>query len=248
VKITSLPRVVARFVRFVWVIVSGLLAIVWFLRKGRGSSVKARISWMQWMSRRFLALLHCDVEVTGVVPEHGLIAANHLGYVDILVIGSVCPAIFVAKSDVREWPVFGWLTRNAGTIFVSRDTPAEVPAQLKRMEAPLREGTPVVLFPEGTSSDGSRVLLLRSSLLESAVRSGKPVTPAAISYDLGVEGNPGMEIAYWGEATLAPHLINLLSKQSFEAKLRFGETRPAMADRKKEASRLHAEISDLLNS
>jgi 1-acyl-sn-glycerol-3-phosphate acyltransferase len=224
-----------------------MAALPWFLMRA-GENVKGRIAWMQWMSRRFLALLHCRVTVSGAIPAEGLVACNHLGYVDILVIGSLCPAIFVAKSDVDSWPVFGWLSRNAGTIFVSRDNPAQVPVQLRNMERPLGEGVPVVLFPEGTSSDGSRVLPFRSSLLESAVRSGKPVTPAAIAYDLLCDGNPGQEIAYWGDHSLLPHLLNLLSKPGFEALVSFGSARCPESDRKIESTRLHGEVSVLMGS
>jgi 1-acyl-sn-glycerol-3-phosphate acyltransferase len=239
------PRGALRLLRLGWVICSGMAALAWFLVRA-GDTEKGRIAWMQWMSRRFLSLLHCRVTVTGDLPSEGLIVANHLGYVDILVLGSLCPAIFVAKSDVDSWPVFGWLSRNAGTIFVSRDNPAEVPAQLATMERPLREGVPIVLFPEGTSSDGSRVLPFRSSLLESAVRSGKPITPVAISYSLDGHGDPGREIAYWGDHTLLPHLLNLLSKPGFEARVAFGPGRSPESDRKREAARLHAEVSGLL--
>jgi 1-acyl-sn-glycerol-3-phosphate acyltransferase len=223
-----------------------MTCLPWFFITAHGGRVTARIAWMQWMSRRFLALLHCRVTVTGDVPSEGLVAGNHLGYIDILVLGSLCPAVFVAKSNVASWPVFGWLSRNAGTIFVSRDNPTEVPAQLAMMERPLREGGLIVLFPEGTSSDGSHVLPFRSSLLESAVRSGKPITPVAISYSLHGHGDPGQEIAYWGDHTLLPHLLNLLSKPGFEASIAFGPARSPEADRKCEAARLHAEVWELL--
>ena len=235
-----------RLVYLGWVIVSGMTCLPWFFITAPGGRVNARIAWMQWMSRRFLSVLHCKVSLSGTVPKQGLIACNHLGYIDILVLGSLCPAIFVAKRDVKLWPIFGWLCRNAGTIFVSRDNPAEVPAQLATMERPLREGIPVVLFPEGTSSEGGTVLPFRSSLLESTVRSGKPVTPTAISYSLHGNGNPGQEIAYWGDHTLFPHLLNLLSKPGFEARIAFGHSRPPESDRKREATRLHGEVSELL--
>jgi 1-acyl-sn-glycerol-3-phosphate acyltransferase len=75
---------------------------------------------------------------------------------------------------------------------------------------------------------------------------GKPVTPAAISYSLHGNGNPGQEIAYWGEHTLFPHLLNLLSRPGFEARIAFGHCRPPESDRKREAARLHGEVSELL--
>ena len=247
-KFAASIRVLPRLLLLCWIILSGMVSLAWFLMSGRGTARDARIAWMQWMSRRFLSLLRCKVSVTGVVPSCGLIACNHLGYVDILVIGSVCPAIFVAKSDVAGWPLFGWLSRNAGTIFVSRESPSEVPAQLRQMEGPLHVGVPVVLFPEGTSSDGTRVLPFRSSLLEAAVHSGLAVTPASVGYDLSGDGDVGQEIAYWGDHTLLPHLVNLLSKHSFAARLHFGAPRRPSADRKIEAKILHQEVSAIHRS
>ena len=238
-------RLFVRFLSLGWVILSGMLALAWFLRARKCEETDSRIAWMQWMSRRFLAVLHCQVEVSGTVPLSGLIACNHLGYVDILVLGSVCPAIFVAKSDVVKWPVFGWLASRSGTIFVSRDTPAKVAAQLREMEQPLRDERPVILFPEGTSSDGSRVLPFRSSLMESAIMTGVSVTPSAIGYDLQGEGDVGTELAYWGDLVLVPHLINLLSKRSIKARLSFGQSRKPMPDRKQETQLLHHEVCAL---
>jgi len=240
-------RLFCRLLWLGWVIISGMVSLSWFLRfksssESGGNETSSRIAWMQWMSRRFLAVLHVQVTITGEIPREGLIACNHLGYVDILVLGSVCPSIFVAKSDVRSWPVFGWLASRAGTIFVSRDTPAKVAVQLREMEQPLREGRPVILFPEGTSSDGSKVLAFRSSLLESAILTGASLTAAAIGYDLEGEGSVGTEVAYWGDLVLVPHLINLLSKKSVKARLSFGQARNPRHDRKQEARLLHEEV------
>jgi len=248
VRVILEPRILVRLIHLGWVIASGMTCLPWFFVMARGVRVTARIAWMQWMSRRFLSVLHCKVSLSGIVPSQGLIACNHLGYVDILVIGSVCPAIFVAKSDVKSWPIFGWLASRAGTIFVSRDDRAEVATQLKEMEIPLRNGHPVVLFPEGTSSDGSSVLPFRSSLFQSVIATGKPITPTTIGYDLGVEGSVGSEIAYWGDLILLPHLLNLLSKKIFVARLVFGPTRKPMPDRKQEATLLHAEVLALHQS
>ena len=116
------------------------------------------------------------------------------------------------------------------------------------MQHPLKEGHPVVLFPEGTSSDGASVLPFRSSLFESVIATGGGVTPAAIGYDLGMEGTVGSEIAYWGDFVLLPHLLNLLSKKSFTARLTFGTSRIPSSDRKQEASSLHAQVSLLHRS
>ena len=239
------PRILVRLIHLGWVIASGMICLPWFFMMARGVRVTARIEWMQWMSRRFLSVLHCKVSLSGTVPRQGLIACNHLGYIDILVIGSVCPAIFVAKSDVKFWPIFGWLASCAGTIFVSRSAPVQVASQLSQMQQPLKEGRPVVLFPEGTSSGGASVLPFRSSLFESVIIVESAITPAAIAYDLEGDGSVEDEIAYWGDHVMLPHLINLLSKKSITAHLRFGASRKPVPDRKEEARLLHSEVSKL---
>jgi 1-acyl-sn-glycerol-3-phosphate acyltransferase len=239
-------RKLLRLARLGWVISTGALLLPLFLLRYRSQERSARVAWMQWMSKRFLSLLHCKVSLSGTVPCEGLLVSNHLGYVDILVLGSLCPAIFVAKSDVNSWPVFGWLARHAGTLFVDRENPSRVPGQLAAMEEPLSQGVPVILFPEGTSSAGETVLLFRSSLLESAVRTGSRVTPVSIRYDLAGKGDPGHEIAYWGDHSLPHHLLNLLSKPEFHAEVRFGANRPIGTNRKAEAIQLHTEVASLL--
>ena len=241
-------RLAFRLIRLGWVIFSGMVALAWFLNARKREETDSRIAWMQWMSRRFLAVLHCGVEVSGEIPSGGLIACNHLGYVDILVFGSICPAIFVAKSDVMGWPIIGWLASRASTIFVSRDAPARVASQLCEMEEPLRDGRPVILFPEGTSSDGAQVLPFRSSLMESAIITGASVTASAIGYDIQGEGGVGTEVAYWGNLVFVPHLMNLLSKKSIEARISFGRSRDPMPDRKQEMRLLHQEICKLHQS
>ena len=246
-KIVASVRVLPRLLLLGWIIASGMVSLTWFLMTARASEAEARIAWMQWMSCRLLSVLNCKVTLVGGIPLSGLIACNHLGYVDILVIGSVCPAIFVAKSDVQKWPVFGWLAAQAGSIFVSRNEPTKIASQLREIELPLRAGHPVVLFPEGTSSDGTSVLPFRSSLFESAISTGSSITPTAIAYHhVGVDF--GSEVAYWGDLVLVPHLLNLLAKESFTASLSFGSPRALLTDRKNEVKFLHQQVSQIHQS
>ena len=211
-------------------------------------ALREKLAWMQGMSRSFLRLLDCEARVTGVVPRQGLIVSNHLSYVDILVIGSVCPAVFVAKSEVRRWPIFGWLSEMAGAIFIERGRSRTVRDQLAEIIRPLAAGVPVVLFPEGTSSDGSRVLPFYSSLLEAARLAESPVTPCAIRYELDDAGCVSREVCYWGDMVFGGHLFKLLSKRSLRAEVSFGPPRPLVSDRKSEAARFQAEVAGLLGS
>jgi 1-acyl-sn-glycerol-3-phosphate acyltransferase len=236
--------VLARALIFVWIVVSGLAVGV---RSASGDR-SHRVMWMQWMSRRFLRLLGCRVKVTGEVPRTGLVVANHLGYVDILVLGSVCPCVFVAKSEVERWPVFGLLARMAGTVFVKRKVPMDSRRQVGTLADVIREGHPLVLFPEGTSSGGSEVLPFRSSLFEAATASGCMTVPAALHYQVPAPALVERDIAFWADMKLPQHLWNLLGIGSFEAVVAFGTPRVPEPNRKVECQSLHREVKALLVS
>ena len=124
----------------------------------------ARAAWMQRAARRQLKLLRCRPDVLGPVPKSGLLISNHLGYFDILLICSVAPAVFVSRADVRGWPLFGWLAKLGGTIFIQRERRLQVGAVNREIETALAAGLLVVVFPEGTSSNGETVLPFRASL------------------------------------------------------------------------------------
>lgn len=115
------------------------------------------------------------------------------------------------------------------------------------MQAAVVQGTLVVLFPEGTSSNGQTVLPFRSSLLEPATRLAQPVTAAWIGYELA-DGDVGEEVCYWKDMTLLPHLINLLGKHQVRARLRFRRVPAPAVERKELARQLHAEVVRLKES
>jgi len=202
----------------------------------------ARRTWLKRTARRLLQAMEVEVEVEGIPPSSGLLVSNHLGYLDILVLASVVPAIFVSKAEVRGWPVFGWLAQCAGTIFVKRENRGDVARVSQEIGQTLTRGAVAILFPEGTSSNGEAVLPFRSSLLEPVLRLNCPVSPAALDYRLA-DGSVGQEVCYWGDMVLGPHLLNLLSKPGVQAIVRFGnpEVRAA-ADRKQLAKNLHESV------
>src|SRR5262249_22692599 len=128
----------------------------------------ARATWLQKSSRRALRIFGTETSVTGIIPQSGLLVCNHLSYFDVLILAAITPSEFVAKSEVRKWPVFGWFARLAGTIFVERDKRSHTAQSAAEIASALADGSLVVLFPEGTSSGGETVLPFKSSLLEPA--------------------------------------------------------------------------------
>lgn len=221
-----------------------LRGLLVFCRLRTSGESNWRALWAQWISREFLRLIDCKVRVSGAIPQHGLIVCNHLSYLDILAMLSVCQAVFVSKSDVRRWPFFGLLARMAGTVFVDRGRRTAVFVPLKSVACALKAGHPVVIFPEGTSSDGSGVLPFRSSLLEAAIVSRVPITPAAIDYDLK-EGSIVDEVCYWRDMAFGAHFWNLLGKESVTASLRFGPSQAPTQGRKEHARTLRLAVIQL---
>ncbi len=154
------------------------------------------------------------------MPRSGLLVCNHLSYLDVIVLSSIRPCVFVAKRDVAAWPLFGWLARAAGTIFVDRERRLASADVVDLVRDAVAGGSLVVLFPEGTSSDGSTVLPFKSALLESAVELRCPVAAAAIEYSLD-DGSVADEVCYWGDMTLVPHLLNLFFKREIRSTCSF---------------------------
>jgi 1-acyl-sn-glycerol-3-phosphate acyltransferase len=213
----------------------------------RDSLPPARAVWLHNLSRRMLRILGAETRVAGAIPSSGLLVCNHLSYVDVLVLAALTPCVFVAKHEVKHWPVFGWFARLAGTVFVDRERRAQVLQAANGIETALRSGALVVLFPEGTSSGDGTILPFKSSLLEPAARQMHPLAVALIQYELD-DGDVSEEVCYWKDMTLVPHLINLLSKRGIRASVRFAEPREGSADRKELARQLRAQIVRLKES
>jgi 1-acyl-sn-glycerol-3-phosphate acyltransferase len=231
--------------RLLWLGGELLLAAIDYARqcafRSPDSLIHLRAKWLQRSAGRVLRTFQVEIELGGTVPLNGLLVCNHLGYLDILVLAALGPSLFVAKSEVRRWPLFGWFALLAGTIFVNRNKPALAAQTADEIGNALRNGALVVLFPEGTSSGGETVLPFKSSLLEPATRHSHALTAGLISYELS-DGNVSEEVCYWKDMTLVPHLINLLSKRAIRASVNLTELRHGSTNRKELARQLHSEV------
>jgi lyso-ornithine lipid O-acyltransferase len=234
--------------RLFWVVGEVLIAIGNYLftvvpvpaKNKRG----ARAKWMNRACRRHLKIFGYTADVAGEIPVRGLLVSNHLSYLDILAICAVTPAAFVSKAEVRHWPLFGWLAKLSGTIFIERERRTHVGAVNQEIETALADGVLVVVFPEGTSSDGTEVLPFRASLLAPALRGGHEISVAWLHYELP-DGDAKQEVCYWGAHSFFPHLLNLLGKKSVRATLRFGNFSRPTDDRKELAQQLRNAVLEL---
>lgn len=182
-------------------------------------------------------LLGIRVRVHGKLERRRplLISANHVSWKDILVLSSIADVVFVAKSDVKDWPIFGLLARLQASVFIEREQRRATGNQVSEIGRRLADGEVVVLFPEGTTSDGNRLLEMKTSLFGAAA-SAVPqsptglvhVQPVAISYT-GIHGMPMgryyRPIAAWpGDIGLLPSLLGVLREGALDVDVDFGET------------------------
>jgi 1-acyl-sn-glycerol-3-phosphate acyltransferase len=166
--------------------------------------------------RRALAIHGVECRTAGPLPDGpALIAANHVSYLDPLVVAAQVPCVPVSKADLARWPVFGAVARRTGVLFVERSRSQSRLRVMREVELALEDGALVLNFPEGTTSDGSTVLPFRRGMFGIVHRMGVPVVPVAISYD-----PPGL--AWIGDDTFAPHYLRLAALRRPSARLTFG--------------------------
>jgi 1-acyl-sn-glycerol-3-phosphate acyltransferase len=147
-----------------------------------------------------------------------LLVTNHLSYLDILLLYSCVDGVFVAKRDMRSWPVLGALAQLMGTIWVRREVRRDAVRVLERIDAAIARGDGVILFPEGTTSSGAALLPMRPALLEWAAQKCYPVHHAALSYRTA-PGDPPASLAlcWWGSMLFGSHVMNVLRLRRFDA-------------------------------
>ncbi len=203
-------------------------------------TLEERSVWLQEACVGVLKSLDITWRVEGQPPRSGLVVSNHLSYLDIPIISAAMPCFFVAKMEVGGWPIFGNAARSGGTIFLDRSSMASAMSVADQIGERLKLPVPVLLFPEGTSTDGAQVLRFHSRLIDPATSAGVPITAAAIRYV--IEGGEERKMCWYGDESFAAHLWKVLGVAGLSAHLHFGE--PKMySDRREAADGTRAEIT-----
>jgi len=239
-------RRVARLVGFLAVCLFFLVSIAAAHPVLLGFYRTARMRLVAWSvrlwARACLRILGLNINLHRLTDDlhstRRLLVSNHQSYLDVVIIASVFPTLFVAKTEVSSWPLFGWLSKLGGTIFVDREDPRSGVKCAYRVSRALRGGVNVQVFPEATTGDGSTVLPFNGLFFASAVRSHAPVLPLTIKFQ-SVNGKPvdreALDTVCWyGEMNFARHFWNLLNIESAEVSLIINEPiKPARAQRAK---------------
>lgn len=222
---------------FVWIGFGAALVYPWI---GETARLRLRQRW----SRRLLSLLGVRIDAPRIdAPPGCLIVANHISWLDIFAINAVRPAAFIAKSEVRGWPFIGWLSARNDTIFLRRDSRAHAREINGEIAALLKDGKDVALFPEGTTSDGTRLRGFHAALLQPAIEAGRPLLPLALAYR-DTSGNPCLAPSYAGEITLMQCFLAILACPSLTARiLPASPIHPAGQSRRTIAKAAHTAIA-----
>lgn len=152
-----------------------------------------------------------------------LLVANHVSWVDALIIQSIQPSIFVAKSEVKRWPVVGSIATGCGVVFVDRGSPSSARRMVDDVASALQQGYCVAGFPEGTSSEGSSVRSFHANLFEAAINHQVPVLPLAIRYTHPNTGALCLKAAFIGDIGFVTSLHQIMAAAGIQAKVHVGE-------------------------
>src|ERR1700736_3998828 len=226
-----------RIVPIVLAIVALTLVLLPFQLIGIAFNLRLQRSIPHLYHRILCALIGIRISEVGrrSTAAPALILSNHVSWLDICVITALAPVVFVAKSEVAEWPVFGWLAKLQRTIFINRQARHQPGAATREIARRLLGGDAVVLFAEGTSSDGIRVLPFRSSLVgavhhalgATTHHTHVTVQPMSLAY-VGFDGLPigralRERVAWYGDADLIPHLLQVLASGAVDVTVSWGE-------------------------
>jgi 1-acyl-sn-glycerol-3-phosphate acyltransferase len=184
--------------------------------------------------KQLLGIFQMRLSVIGaeqLEDTHYLMAANHISWIDIHVINAFKPHYFVAKSEVASWPIFGWMAKQLGTLFIERGKSNSIRNMVQEVAGQLNQKA-ICIFPEGTSTDGKQVAPFKSNLFEAAIVANAPVYSLAIQYFDVRTGHKTTAAAFIGEMGLLDSIWNLICSPPICAQISISAKLPALKERK----------------
>ena len=181
---------------------------------------------IKWWCKYLLAAFNVRVITLGYIPPtdkpvtNTMLVANHISWADIHALNSVVPLRFIAKSEIKTWPIFGYLATKANALFIDRTKRHDAARIVEATAQSLKDGDNLCLFPEGTTTDGTEVKPFKSSLIQAAIHANAIIYPVAIRYPRP-DGSINTEVAYAGEVTLPESMQQVLSQKQPVVELHF---------------------------
>ena len=223
----TFSRRVFRSVAIILLIALGIVLACWiqllvWVDKTRPASARTngiRLALKQWWLGALCQILGLKLHRKGG-PWTGpvLMACNHVSWMDIPILATSVPFHFLAKSEIRKWPVIGWLAAVAGTLFIRRGS-GDSRSITRQLANHLSQDNSILFFPEGTTSDGTRILPFHNRLFESAISSEVVIQPITLAYC--DSGRPHTVAPFVGDDSLVPHIWRILGEKQIHVHLRY---------------------------
>ena len=214
---------------FAWMMVRALAHAIhgfWtiktlFPRLGQADK-EARV---QAWAAQMLRIVHIELVVNGVPPANGpvLLVANHISWLDIVVMHAARHCRFVSKSDIKNWPFVATLSHGAGSLYLERESRRDAHRVVMQMADRLRAGDILAVFPEGTTGDGITLKPFHASMIQAAVEAMVPVQPVALKFMDATSGKTSFAPSYVDDETLAGSIWRTLTAPKLKAVVTFGE-------------------------
>jgi 1-acyl-sn-glycerol-3-phosphate acyltransferase len=215
VKIVSGALLIYRLLRVMLHIFLGMaICALMFPRLG----TDARNRHIQRWSCRLLGICGVTVVPSGQALPHAMVVSNHVSWLDIFVINTLHPCRFVAKAEIRSWPMLGWLSAKAGTVFIARGQRRDLRPLFEGLVHSLRIGERIAFFPEGTTAIQGQLLPFHANLFEAAIDAAVPVQAIALSY-VDAQGAPHAAVEFVGEMSFAASLMGILGGRPIKVRL-----------------------------
>ena len=179
---------------------------------------------IKWWCGGLLRAFHIQVRTFGNLPPANtqgvMFVANHVSWADIHALNSLIPLRFVAKSDIKNWPIFGYLVTKANTLFIDRSKRQEAGRIVETVAGSLKAGDNLCYFPEGTTSDGTHIFPFKSSVLQAAIDANTQIWPVAIRY-VNQDNSLNTEMAYAGETSMIESMKMVIMQKNAVVELHF---------------------------
>lgn len=234
---TALPLRLYRYVRVSAHVVEGIVttALVFPL-----VGLPTRQTLVRHWSKRLLRVMRIEVNVSGMpvsgLPGNMLIVANHISWLDIFVLNALQPARFIAKAELKRWPLIGPMIQRCGTLFIERERRRDAHRVNEDARRVLAEGDVIAIFPEGTTTDGTELLPFHASLLQPVIDAAGHLQPVAIRYRSG-DGAYSDAPAYVGDTSFMASFWRVLGERNLVVEVTLPEALPAQNRRRRELSR-----------
>lgn len=233
------------YLKIIGHILSAIWQVSFYFPRADNGSKNLRIK--KWC-RDLLKILEINLKISGFdsLPAGGILfASNHISWLDIMVINAILPVRFVAKSEVKKWPIVGYLANQLNTLYIDRNNRGDLSKMVAKLVDALNEGEQICIFPEGTSSDGTKVLALRSNLFEAVIASNSICIPIAITYKDLITKKHSVAPAYFGEMSLIKSIKNIVNSPPLEVLVLANELTQVYKTRKELSDEVWEKINQM---